>query len=647
MHGRIRYSQFTTCIYLDRPVISDYFALPVKSMRSYPIITALTLLAGTLQAQTSISGVINSYHKVVELISTKACVRVDNAAGLAFNDRVMILQMKGATVSTTNNNTFGTVSSLNNAGNYEISTICSVRGDSVFLFKQLLNTYTAADKVQLVRIPQYDNALVTDSLKAMPWDSASGKGGVLALWVSDQLVLNAPISASSAGYKGGRYMTSSGTCSNFAAPSGYSYNATLLSPQDGAYKGESVADLSISFSGGKGAVANGGGGGNNHNNGGGGGSNSNAGGGGGGNSSASGCTTSNPGKGGYALNNSSGARLFMGGGGGAGHANSGFFSTGGGNGGGIVFIQANVLYSNGFKILANGQDGGNTLGDGASGGGGGGSIILNINSFADAVNIEARGGNGGSENDDNTSGKCYGEGGGGSGGVIYYKTTLPSGTSNVSGGSKGSKLNSLNCGTITAGTAGTAGITVINYAFAESSTLSGFCGNTLPVGILNFSTRYAMNTVIVEWKSADKEPGTKTFLERNCNHSGWSLIQSFSLTTQDQFQYLDKGLPAGWYQYRLRLIKADGSVSYSNISVQNITGPGSLIIYPNPTSSLLNIIYPFEAGSELQIVDAMGKEVWSRKILSPLPVFRQDISFLPRGVYRLMIGSASKGFVVQ
>jgi len=617
-------------------------------MRPYPIITALVLLGMTLNAQTSISGVVNSYHKVIEIIPAKACVRVDNPSGLVFNDRVMMIQMKGATVTTTNNSTFGTVSSLNNAGNYEIGTICSVRGDSVFLFKQLLRSYTVTDKVQLVRIPQYTNALVTDSLKAMPWDSASGKGGVLAIWTSDNLVLNAPVSASSSGYRGGNYLTSNGTCFDFTAPNNYYYNATVLTPQDGAYKGESVASLTVAYSGGKGAVANGGGGGNNHNNGGGGGSNSSAGGNGGGNSSTSGCTVSNPGKGGYALSNNSGAKLFLGGGGGAGHANSGLPSTGGGRGGGILFIQANTLYSNGYKILANGQDGGSTLGDGASGGGGGGSVILNINSYADDLNIEAKGGNGGSENDDATSGKCYGEGGGGGGGLIYFKGSIPAGINSVSGGVKGSKLNSLNCGTITAGTAGSNGTTITNYSFAESSTLSTGCGTILPVPLLQFGARNTMGSIIIEWKIAENTPGTKVFLERNWNNSEWLIIQSTGLSSSaSQYSYKDKNLPEGVYQYRLKLLRADGSFNFSVISTVIVTGNISLLVFPNPVSSYLTIVYPFKAGSEIRIIDAMGKLVWNKKTLYNTPMIRQNVSIFPKGVYQIMTEGTSKCFIVQ
>ena len=51
-------------------------------------------------------------------------------------------QMKGAGISTTNNSSFGNVTALNDAGNYETATICSIIGDSVFLFHLLQNTYT-------------------------------------------------------------------------------------------------------------------------------------------------------------------------------------------------------------------------------------------------------------------------------------------------------------------------------------------------------------------------------------------------------------------------------------------------------------------------------------------------------------------------
>ncbi len=603
--------------------------------------------AGILSAQTNISGIVNSYHKVVEVISTKACVRVDNTSGLTFNDLVLIIQMKGATVSTSNSSAFGSVSNMQNAGNYEISTICSIRGDSVFLFKQLVQSYTVSDKVQLVRIPQYSTAIVTDSLKAMSWDSTSGKGGVLAILASDDLILNAPLSANKAGYKGGAYVLSDNTCFNFFAANNYAYDPTNTTPQDGAYKGESVTSLPISQSGGKGAAANGGGGGNNHNNGGGGGANLSAGGLGGGNSSAAGCTVANAGRGGYALNSNSGAKFFMGGGGGAGHANSGVPTTGGGNGGGIIFIFANNLVSNGYKIMANGGDGGNTLGDGASGGGGGGTILLNVNNYADALNIEAKGGKGGDENDDFISQRCYAEGGGGSGGAVYLKTSTPGGIINVSGGVKGSRLNSLNCAAIVAGTNGTIGSVFPNYSYIQSSTLSSFCGgNALDVQLKSFMVKARGNDALISWQVDLNETVTMN-LERKKEGGAWEKIYSMvPVSTIRDYKYDDLNLSPGNYHYRLQWIEMNGSKKYSAIRTVSI-GNAAMTIFPNPASRMLTINYGFQKGKSLKIYNSIGEVVFQKKILKDENFIVIDVSGFSRGMYFAQIDGRRIRFLVN
>src|SRR4026209_816041 len=77
-------------------------------------------------AQTNISGIVNTSHKVIDIIPSKACVRVANISGLNVNSRVMLVQMKGASISTANNSTFGDTSSLNEAGSYEIGTVCYI-----------------------------------------------------------------------------------------------------------------------------------------------------------------------------------------------------------------------------------------------------------------------------------------------------------------------------------------------------------------------------------------------------------------------------------------------------------------------------------------------------------------------------------------
>lgn len=614
-------------------------------MRAYPLITALWMLPCTLFSQTNISGIVNSYHKVNGINYSESGLKLDNVSGISVNDRVMIIQMKGAAINTSNTNSFGSVSSLNDAGNYELATVCAVRSDSVFLLQQLLRNYTVADKVQLIRIPRYISANVTGPLEAATWDSATGKGGVLAIMVSGTLTLNAPVSASAKGFKGGSFYKDGGGCGTNAFQN-YAYNPTpttylfYSNVQLAAWKGESVSDQPITLDGGKGACANGGGGGNNHNNGGGGGSNIAAAGKGGDNLSTVGCAGQQAGIGGYALSSNSGAKIFCGGGGGAGHANNTMTSAGGGYGGGIVFIQAQTLESNGFTISANGASGGNTLGDGASGGGGGGTIIVSVANYTDAVSIEAKGGNGGQVDDEFISGRCYGEGGGGGGGIVYFSGLQPSGIVDVTGGAKGLKLNST-CASST-GMNGATGSTVINYAYMESGTLSGCGAAVLDVDWLYFRINRSANSVLLQW-SAISSSSSNFWVERR-KEGNWLQLGQIPAGNNKEYSFRDLYLTTGAYQYRLKLVN-NQKISYSSIQQITIKGREQSIRY-DPSTSQVVVSGDIDKGDILRIFDLSGNCIYLKKFMSPGEDWKLTTVFFKKGMYIAKTTKTVKKFIV-
>jgi len=616
-------------------------------MRAYPLITTFWLLPCILFSQTNIGGIVNTYHKVTGVNYTQSGVKLDNVNGISVNDRVMIVQMKGATVNTTNTNSFGSVSSLNEAGNYELATVCDVRNDSVFLLQQLLNVYTVQHKVQLIKIPVYVAATVTSPLEPAVWDSAAGKGGVLAIIVSETLTLNSPVSASGKGFKGGAFYKDAGGCGSNVFTN-FSYNPTpttyLFSPnvQFGAYKGESVSDLPLIFDGGKGACANGGGGGNNHNNGGGGGSNLALAGKGGDNLSTAGCTGQHAGIGGYALNSNTGSKIFFGGGGGAGHANNTTTSAGGGYGGGIIFIQAQNLVSNGYTISANGSAGGNTTGDGASGGGGGGTIILNVANYTDAASIENRGGNGGQVDDELLSGRCYGEGGGGSGGVVYFSGLQPVGTINITGGAKGAKINST-CASNT-GSNGAVGSQVLNYDFVESPSLSTCSGLVLDVDWLYFNVNTSANTALLQWAVTNAGNDSYFLVERRTGEQWLQLAQISLSPNKTQYSFRDPYLAGGTYQYRLKLI-TNQNISYSAIRQVTIKGREQAITY-NPLTQQVFVKGGFDKDEIFHIFDASGKCVYQKRFLSYQQGWQLNASFLKNGTYIARSATTATKFIV-
>lgn len=606
------------------------------------ILTIVSFTPGVGFSQTTnISGTVNSYHKVLGVSSIAA--KLDNVSGLSYGNTVLLIQMKGAGINTANNSSFGDTVSLNAAGNYEVATICSVSNDSVYFFNQLLNSYDPTYKVQLVKFGEYYSANVTDTVKAQSWNSATGKGGVLAIKVETDLTLNAPLFADSTGYKGGSFFLHSGTCSFlFPVGSGYAYDATSTGALNGAYKGEGVADVPANLDGARGAPANGGGGGNNHNNGGGGGANLTAGGNGGANYSTgpSACTGAYQGRGGKALSNWNNTKIFLGGGGGAGHANSTVQPYAGGNGGGIIIVIANNIIGNGYKISANGQNGRSTTYDGASGGGAGGTIIMDVaNTYSGTLTIQANGGNGGNEDDDNSVGRCYGAGGGGSGGVIYFNGSLPVITTSLSGGIPGINIDPNTCGTPVPAVNGTTGSIIQNYSYQTSVNPSPGCAVALPIRIIYFNALLTANKKVkLEWDIANPDEAISFTIEKLTSLNNWvALVTVDAQANLHHYETTDLTPETGENIYRLRVNGRDNNSIYSAQKRITLKSDDRYSIYPNPAKNKIHINGKIKAGSIIKFTDMSGriiKEIITNESLSSFEILLPSLS---PGIYILNV----------
>lgn len=452
-------------------------------------------------------------------------------AVLSPGDLIMIVQVQGASIFANTfvdgngvtfglpkDSSWGEILNYNNCGNYEWSEVLSVTGtNTIQLNCALQNNYTAAGKVQIVRIPRYSALTVNNaaSIVCDPWNGT--KGGIVAIEVDGASVINGSIAATGRGFRGGAIDNQASFGSNDVAST---------SSVIGAEKGEGIAGYQNDYNivGGrycKGAPANGGGGGNMHNAGGGGGGN-------GGNPSnwiavgnpsvatanwanawnlewpgLATATSSGGGKGGYtaSVNNQNALtvgpnvpawggdnrnkqggyggrplnytnnKIFFGGGGGAGDGNDGYTGAGGAAGG-IVFLQCYGAISGSGTIVSNGNNGVNAAGnapfngiagkDGAGGGGAGGTIFIQTTSTITGISLTANGGEGGDQILTRgfagpTIVEAQGPGGGGSGG--YINTSVIA-TSTVNGGIHGTtdspSLSEFPPNGATSGGAGTA-----------------------------------------------------------------------------------------------------------------------------------------------------------------------------------------------
>ncbi|NJN35202.1 MAG: PKD domain-containing protein [Saprospiraceae bacterium] len=400
---------------------------------SLSVLTLILCFPILVFSQTSVSGIINQYAAVTAFDTCEMSVSVTNPEFFKKNDRIFLFQAGGAIIASSNDDRFGDVTDMRSAGKFELNEIDSVGGGRLFLRFKFKNNYEISGGLQVISFPKYDNLVVSDTLKAKAWD---GKSGGIIAFEATILTLNAPISATGVGFRGGavkRCPTCRGGPGGFGAKSyrEFFYDWNTGDEDDcGGQKGEGISPYIGGKDAGRGAQANGGGGGNNHKSGGGGGANIGPGGQGGIHEDGN-CNGQNPGLGGKPLIMRGLERFFFGGGGGCGH-NKDLSNSAGGNGGGGIFIKAATLNGNNQSIVANGLGAEALNGDGAGGGGAGGFLALEIATTNSKVRLEAKGGKGG---DNGTDGmRDFGPGGGGGGGfIVYSNTTIPASTSAIGG----------------------------------------------------------------------------------------------------------------------------------------------------------------------------------------------------------------------
>lgn len=384
------------------------------------------------------SVIVNQYTPVLSYNPCNNSLAVEDASKYNTGDTVVIMQMKGAIIDSSNTSTFGTITDYKNAGNYEFNYVKSKIGNMVELKNNLLRQYDLPDgKVQLIRVPYFQDYTTTDTVTCLPWDGR--KGGVVVLNVKNTLTLSEPVDVSGKGFRGGQSQNPKNN-SYYCHENDYYYpnDQTKASP-----KGEGVTELSDSKSFGKGNLANGGGGGLEHNSGGGGGANVSNGGNGGDEWITCGPPSPNGGLGGEVLNYSNTLnKVFLGGGGGAGHCdNIPGFNSNGGNGGGIIIINCSFLNSLNGILFANGSGGVECTRDnqafkcheGMGGGGAAGSVLINCPNIVGNLSVNTNGGKGADMNGE-LAGKL-GPGGGGGGGLLWTSSSsLPVGTTHLSNG---------------------------------------------------------------------------------------------------------------------------------------------------------------------------------------------------------------------
>lgn len=161
---------------------------------------------------------------------------------------------------------------------------------------------------------------------------------------------------------------------------------------------------------------------------------------------------------------------------------------------------------------------------------------------------------------------------------------------------------------------------------------------TLPLELLNFDGKAGDNIHTLFWQTANEEKIACFELQQSENGIDFKTITRLAAKNKQSNQYLfdNKNLLQSDNYYRLKIVEADGKVSFSNIIILENRAKESLILYPNPTTGALYI----RANNTTQPVTVFN-EVGSLIFSAQSTPNQLEMSHLPSGSYLVKIGEKS------
>jgi len=168
----------------------------------------------------------------------------------------------------------------------------------------------------------------------------------------------------------------------------------------------------------------------------------------------------------------------------------------------------------------------------------------------------------------------------------------------------------------------------------------------LPLTLLSFTGKETEGKHLLEWKTA-QEINIRSFELEHTVHSSNSFqkigtVEAKGDSRTPQTYYFQNDHPIiGNNFYRLKMTDNDGKFSYSNIVLLKLfKNKSSILLYPNPTASALNIELgsnPDNSAVRLDVYDISGHAMSSYNLQHSNSKITIDTQRLPAGTYTIRI----------
>jgi len=144
-------------------------------------------------------------------------------------------------------------------------------------------------------------------------------------------------------------------------------------------------------------------------------------------------------------------------------------------------------------------------------------------------------------------------------------------------------------------------------------------GPLLPVELSSFASASQGRTVVLNWSTKTEKNSNVFEIERSLvSNTSWSTVGTVKAAglsnSPKNYSYSDTKLQSGKYQYRLKMVDANGSFSYSSVEAAEVAVPKDFAVsqnYPNPFNPSTKIDYqvPMDAKVIMEVYNIAGQKV--------------------------------------